>query len=59
MDLRTERSWMYQRRSKGVYNIRYLEGVEEFIQYARKKIQMKLDVRVKSAVIVDCGLQMS
>ena len=28
---------MYQRCSKGVYNIRYLEGVEEFIQFALKK----------------------
>ena len=37
MDLRAERSWMYQRSSKGVYNIRYLEGVEEFIQFAKKK----------------------
>ena len=38
MDLRSEISWIYKQSCKGVYNIRYLEGVEEFIQFAKKKI---------------------
>ena len=37
MDLRSEKSLMYKCSCKGVYNIRYLEGVEEFIQIAQKK----------------------
>ena len=37
MDLRSERSWIYKRSCKRVYNIRYLEGVEEFIQFVKKK----------------------
>ena len=36
MDLPSERSWMYKRSCKGVYNIINLEGVEEFIQFAKK-----------------------
>ena len=31
MEVRNERSWMYKR----VYNIRYLEGVEEFLQFIK------------------------
>ena len=37
MDLRIEQSWMYKRSCNEVYNIRYLEGVEEFIQFAKKE----------------------
>ena len=37
MELRSERSWMYKQSCKGVYNIRYLEGDEEFIQFVKKK----------------------
>ena len=59
MDLRSERSWMYKRSCNGVYNIRYLEGVEEFIQFAKKKILMRLDVRVNSVKTIDCLLQKS
>ena len=59
MDLRSERSWMYKRSCNGVYNIRYLEGVEEFIQFAKKKIPMRLDVRVNSVKTIDCLLQKS
>ena len=59
MGLRSERTWMYKRSCKGFNNIRYLEGVEEFIQFAKKKLQMRLDVRVNGVITVNCLLQNS
>ena len=54
MDLRSERSWMYKRCCKGVYNIRYLKGVEEFIQFAKKKNPH--EVRCSCKRYVNCKL---
>ena len=38
MDLNNEKSWMYKQSCKRVNNIRFLEGIEEFIQFAKKNI---------------------
>ena len=43
-NLRNERCWMYKRSCKGVYNIRFLEGIKELIPFGKKN-SSKFEIR--------------
>ena len=53
MNSRQERSWMYNRRKNGKFSLRFMRGLEEFLDFARTQ-SMSSEIRCPCKKCKNC-----
>ena len=53
MSSRQERSWMYNRQKNGKFNLRFMRGLEEFLEFARTQT-MSSEIRCPCKKCKNC-----
>lgn len=53
MNVREERSWMYNRRKNGKFSLRFMRGLEEFLDFAREN-NMSSEIRCPCKKCKNC-----
>ena len=53
MNGRQEKSWIYNRRKNGKFSLRFLRGLEEFLDFARRN-SMSFEIRCPCKICKSC-----